>query len=199
MICSAQNPAVSPKPAKDEIASRQGFSSGPRSSAESRIVPLRTQVRQYMEAATLSQAEGNSDLLLIGKLIVEQGLLEKRIGRVCDELARRASVYAKVANLLIAKPERLVFKGETVAEEFTGEHAIDRDAMAIDSLLADLRVAIVEKNECAKRLAELGIDPGQMEDERNQRASRALHHPAKALATDPKPRGKGFGFYPRGG
>ena len=71
--------------------------------------------------------------------------------------------------------------------------------MAIDSLLADLRVAIVEKNQCAKRLAELGINPAQMEDERNQRASRALHHPGKALATDPKPRGKGFGFYSSSG
>jgi hypothetical protein len=155
-------------------------------------------VRQDMEAATLSQAEGNSDLLLIGKLIVEQGFLEKRISRICDELARRARVYAKVANLLIVKPERLVFKGETVAEEFDGEHAIDRDAIAIDSLLADLRAAIVEKNECAKRLAELGIDPAQMEDEKNERASRALRHPAKAL--DPKPSGKsGFGFYTKGG
>jgi hypothetical protein len=148
---------------------------------------------------SFSQLEGNSDLLLIGKLIVEQGSLEKQIGRICDELALRASVYAKVANLLIVKPERLVFKGETVAEEFAGEHAIDRDAMAIDSLLADLRVAIAEKNECAKRLAELGVNPVQMEDDRNQRASRALHHPAQALATDPKPRGKGFGFYPRSG
>jgi hypothetical protein len=71
--------------------------------------------------------------------------------------------------------------------------------MAIDSLVADLRAAIVEKSECAKRLAALGIDPAQMEDGRNQRASRALHHPAQALATDPKPRVKGFGFYPRRG
>ena len=38
-----------------------------------------------------------------------------------------------------------MFKGEAVAEEFSGEHAIDRDAMAIDSLLEDLRAAIVEK------------------------------------------------------
>ena len=145
---------------------------------------------------TLSQAEGNSDLLLIGKLIVEQGELEKRIGGLCDELAKRAGVFAKVANLLIAKPENLVFKGQAVTEEFAGEPEIDRDAMAVDSLLTDLRAAIVGKSECAKRLAALGIDPAQMDDERNQRASRALHHPAKALASDPKPKGN-FGFYPR--
>lgn len=151
--------------------------------------------RDLMEAATLSHAGGNSDLVLIGQLVLEQGLLEKRIGRVCDELALRASVYAKVANLLIVKPERLVFKGETVAQEFAKEPAIDRDAMAIDSLLADLRTAIVERSECAKRLAALGVDPGQMEDETNRRASRALRHPAKALTADPKPRGS-FGFYP---
>ncbi len=151
--------------------------------------------RDITEAATLSQAEGNSDLLLIGKLTIQQGSVEKRIGALCDELARRASVFAKVANLLIVKPECLVFKGKVVAEEFAGEPEIDRDAMVIDSILADLRAAIVEKSECAKRLAELGVDPGQMEDEKNQRASRALRHPAKALAADSKLRGS-FGFYP---
>ena len=108
----------------------------------------------------MSQAEGNSDLLLIGKLIVEQGSLEKRIGGLCDELARRASVFAKVANLLIAKPECLVFKGEAVAEEFSGEHAIDRDAMAIDSLLEDLRAAIVEKSECAATVGDGAVGFG---------------------------------------
>lgn len=150
------------------------------------------------EAATLSQAEGNSGLLLIGKLIVEQGVLEKRIGRVCDELAKRAAVFAAVANLLITKPEHLVFKGQAVAEEFAGESAVDRDAMAVDLLLADLRDAIAKKNECAKSLAELGIDSRETEEERNQRLSRALRPPAKAL--DPKSRGKsGFGFYPNSG
>lgn len=197
MIYSAQNPTVSPKPAKDETS--QGFSPDPPVFCGTSHSSAENTVRQDMEAATLSQAEGNSDLLLIGKLIVEQGSLEKRIGGLCDELVRRASVFAKVANLLIVKPECLVFKGEAVAEEFAGEHAIDRDAMAIDSLLADLRAAIIEKSECAKRLAALGIDPAQMEDDRNQRASRALHRPAQALATDPKPRGKGFGFYSSSG
>jgi hypothetical protein len=154
-----------------------------------------TEGRDLTEAATLSRTEDKPGLLLIGKHIVEQASLEKRIGDIADELAKRAGVFAKVANLLVTKPEYLVFKGQAVADEFAGEPPIDREAMAIDSLLADLRAAMRERNECAKRLAELGVDPGQMEDERNQRASRALRHPAKALAADPKRRGS-FGFYP---
>jgi len=154
------------------------------------------QKRQDMEAATLSQADGNSDLLSIGKLVVEQGSLEKRIGRLCDELAKRAAVFAAVANLLITKPECLWFKGQAVAEEFAGESAVDPDAIAVDSLLADLRDAITKKTECAKRLSELGIDPTEMENERNDRLSRALRHPA----FDPRPRRtSGFGFCPKSG
>lgn len=152
--------------------------------------------RQDTEAARLSEAERKADLQLIGELIVQQGSLEKRIGRLCDELAKRAAVFAAVANLLITKPECVVFKGQAVAEEFAGESAVDPDAIAVDSLLADLRDAITKKTECAKRLSELGIDPAETENERNDRLSRALRHPA----FDPKPRRtSGFGFYPKSG
>lgn len=115
---------------------------------------------------------------LIGKLILEQSSLEKQIGKLRDEISERAKTFAWIAKLLVFQPERLVFKGQTVAEQFAGEAAVDRRTMDVDSLIADLRAAIVRKNESTVELAEIGIDLREAEREHNLRASRALFHPA---------------------
>jgi hypothetical protein len=116
--------------------------------------------------------------LQIGMLVLEQSVLEKQIGKLRDEISRRATTFARVGRLLVFQPERLVFDGETVDSQFAGEPVIDRKAMDVDSLIADLRAAIVRKSACTVQLAELGIDLEEIEREQNLRASRALFHPA---------------------
>jgi hypothetical protein len=133
---------------------------------------------------------------LIGKLILEQSSLEKQIGKLRDEISERARTFAWIAKLLVFQPERLLFKGQTVAEQFAGEAAIDRTAMDVDSLIAELRAAIVRKNECTVELAEIGIDLEEAEREQNRRASRALFHPANVLhgPGDGRPKEGNIGF-----
>jgi hypothetical protein len=97
------------------------------------------------------------------------------------------------------RPERVVFKGQTVAEGFAGEPLIDRTAMDVDSLIGELRNAIARKSDCTAKLAEMGIDPEESESDRNQRASRALWHPANAgnQSEDSEVKNKReFGFRP---
>jgi hypothetical protein len=118
------------------------------------------------------------EALQIGKLVLEQSVLEKQIGKLRAELSRRATVFARVGRLLIFQPEQLVFEGQTVDEQFAGEAAVDRKAMEVDSLLAELRAAIVRKNASTVELAEMGIDLEEAEREENLRNSRALFHPA---------------------
>jgi hypothetical protein len=101
--------------------------------------------------------------LQIGKLMLEQLGLEKQIAALRDELFQ---------------PERLVFEGQTVDEQFAGEAAIDRNAMAVDSVIAELRAAILRKKASTVDLAEMGIDLEAAEREDNLRKSRALLHPA---------------------
>jgi hypothetical protein len=114
----------------------------------------------------------------IGKLILEQSVLEKQIGKLRDQISQRATIFARVGRLLILQPERLVFEGQTVDEQFAGEAAIDRKAMDVDSLIAELRAAIVRKKTSTVELAEMGIDLEEAEREQNLRNSRALFHPA---------------------
>ena len=114
----------------------------------------------------------------IGKLILKQSLLEKQIGKLRDQISQRATIFARIGRLLILQPERLVFEGQTVDEQFAGEAAIDRKAMDVDSLIAELRVAIVRKKASTVELAEMGIDLEEAEREQNLRNSRALFHPA---------------------
>jgi len=116
--------------------------------------------------------------LQIGMLVLEQSVLEKQIGKLRDEISQRAITFARVGRLLVFQPECLVFEGQTVEEQFTGEPVIDRKVMDVDSLIADLRAAIVRKSACTVQLAELGIDLEEIEREQNMRASRALFHPA---------------------
>jgi hypothetical protein len=116
----------------------------------------------------------------IGKLILEQSVLEKQIGKLRDQISQRATIFARIGRLLIFQPERLVFEGQTVDEQFAGEAAIDRKAMDVDSLIAELRAAIVRKKACTVELAEMGIDLEEAEREQNLRNSRALLHPANA-------------------
>ena len=118
--------------------------------------------------------------IAIGKLMLEQSDLEKRIGKLRDELSRRAKTFAYVGKILLFQPERLAFEGQPVDAQFAadGEAPVDRTTMEVDSLVADLRAAIVRKSSCAVELAELGIDPEETEREKNQRDSRALFHPA---------------------
>ena len=118
------------------------------------------------------------EALQIGKLVLEQSVLEKQIGKLRDELSRRASTFARIGRLLIFQPEQLVFEGQTVDEQFSGEAAVDRKAMDVDSLIAELRAAIVRKKASAVELAEMGIDLEAAEREANLRNSRALFHPA---------------------
>ena len=133
---------------------------------------------------------------LIGKLVLEQSNLEKRILKLRDKISMRARVFAQIGRLLIFQPERLVFDGQTVDEKFAGEPAIDRQATEVDSLIADLRAAIVRKDKCVLELAELGIDPEEIERENNLRASRAIFHPANVRygpeQSEPKRRDVGF-------
>jgi hypothetical protein len=114
----------------------------------------------------------------IGKLVLEQSDLEKQIGKLRDEVSQRATIFARVGRLLVFQPERLVFEGQTVDEQFAGEPVIDRKAMDVDSLIAELRAAIIRKEACTVELAEMGIDPEEAENEKHQRDSRALFHPA---------------------
>jgi hypothetical protein len=114
----------------------------------------------------------------IGKLILEQSVLEKKISKLRDQISQRAAIFARVGRLLLLQPERLVFEGQTVDEQFAGEVAIDRKAMDVDSLIAELRAAIVRKKVSAVELAEMGIDLDEAEREQNLRNSRALFHPA---------------------
>lgn len=117
---------------------------------------------------------------LIGSLILEQSSLEKQISALRDELSERARIFARIGRLLIFRPECLAFDGQIVDEKFAGESAIERAAMQVDSMLADLRSAIARQDECTAELAELGIDLEENERQQNLRASRALHHPANA-------------------
>jgi hypothetical protein len=116
--------------------------------------------------------------LLIGRLVLDQSVLEKQIGKLRDEISRRATIFARVGRLLVLQPERLVFEGQIVEEQFAGEPVVDRKAMDVDSLIADLRAAIIRKSACTAELAELGIDLEEIEREQNLRDSRALLHPA---------------------
>jgi hypothetical protein len=126
----------------------------------------------------MTKSEGETHLH-IGKLIAELCALEKNIGKLRDEIAQRATTFARVGRRLVSQPERLVFEGQSdVDEQFAGEPVIDRKAMDVDSLLAELRAAIVRKKECTVELAELGIDLEEAEREHNLRLSRALLHPA---------------------
>jgi hypothetical protein len=116
--------------------------------------------------------------LQIGMLVLEQSVLERQIGKLRDEISQRATILARVGRLLVFQPERLVFEGQIVEEQFAGEPVVDRKTMDVDSLIADLRAAIARKSACAVQLAELGIDLEELEREQNLRASRALFHPA---------------------
>jgi hypothetical protein len=116
--------------------------------------------------------------LQIGKLILEQSGLEKQISKLRDELSRRATIFARIGRLLIVQPEQLVFEGQTVDKQFSGESAINRKAMDVDSLIAELRAAIVRKKASTVELAEMGIDLEEAEREENLRNSRALFHSA---------------------
>jgi hypothetical protein len=116
--------------------------------------------------------------LQIGMLVLETNVLDKKIGSLRDEISQRARTFARVGRLLVLQPERLVFDGQTVEEQFAGESVVDRKAMDVDSLIADLRAAIVRRSACTAQLAELGIDIEEIEREQNLRASRALFHPA---------------------
>jgi hypothetical protein len=121
---------------------------------------------------------GRETPLQIGMLVLEQSAIEKQIGKLRGELSQRAAIFARIGRLLLFQPERLVFEGQIVDEQFAGEPAIDRCPLDVDSLIAELRAAIVRKGECTVQLAELGIDFEEAEREQNLRDSRALFHPA---------------------
>jgi hypothetical protein len=125
----------------------------------------------------MTKPEGETPLQ-IGMLVLEDASLEKKIGKLRDELSERARIFARIGRLLVLQPERLVFEGQKVDEQFAVEPVIDRKAVDVDSLLAELRAAIVRKKACTVELAELGIDLEEAEREQNLRASRALFHPA---------------------
>jgi hypothetical protein len=127
----------------------------------------------------MTKSEGETQLQ-IGMLVLEQSALEKQIGKLRDEISERATIFARIGRRLLLQPERLVFEGQTVGEQFAGEPVIDRKAMDVDSLLAEIRAAIARKKACTVELAELGIDFEEAEREQNLRASRALFHPANA-------------------
>ncbi len=121
----------------------------------------------------MTESEENSRLL-IGRLVLEQSDLKKRVSALRDELSARATVFARAGKMLLFQPERLVFDGQTVSEKFYGEPVIDRKAMEVNSLLDELRAAIIRQGECSSRLAEMGIDLEENERQQNLRASRAL-------------------------
>jgi hypothetical protein len=114
----------------------------------------------------------------IGKLVLAQSALEKQISKLRGELSQRATIFARIGRLLISQPERLVFVGQTVEEQFAGESAFDRTAMDVDSLIAELRATIVRKKETTAELAGLGVDLEEAERDENLRNSRAIFHPA---------------------
>jgi hypothetical protein len=116
--------------------------------------------------------------LQIGKLVLEQAVLEKQISKLRDEIFTRAAIFARIGRLLISQPERLVFVGQTVDEQFAGEPAFDRKAMDVDSLIAELRATIGRRKETTVELADLGIDLEEAEREGDLRNSRAIFHPA---------------------
>jgi hypothetical protein len=133
--------------------------------------------------------------LLVGKLVLEHGALEKQIGALRDEASERARTFARIGRLLVFQPERVVFEGQSVGEQFAGELVIDRKAMEVDSLIAELRATILRKKQVRDQLAEIGLDPEQSEDERNARASRALRHPAAVSDDNEDRKAKRLGFH----
>lgn len=131
----------------------------------------------------------------IGQLVLELGALEKQIGCLRDEASRRGSIFAQIGRLLAFQPERLLFDGQAVDAEFAGEAAIDRAALHVDSILVDLRSAIMRKKQVNQTLADMGVDLEEAEREELMRKSRALHHPAAAVAQTRK-RAIGFVIKP---
>jgi hypothetical protein len=121
---------------------------------------------------------GAETQLQIGMLVLEQSVLEKQVGKLRDDISQRATVFARIGRQLVVQPERLVFEGQIVDEQFAGEPAIDRKALEVDDLIAELRAAIVRKNACTAKLVDLGIDLEENERQQNLRNSRALFHPA---------------------
>jgi hypothetical protein len=146
----------------------------------------------------MTKPEGETGLQ-IGMLVLEDASLGKKIGKLRDELSERARIFARTGRLLVMQPERLVFEGQTVDEQFAGEPVIDRKALDVDSQIAELRAAIVRKKACTVQLAELGIDIEEAEREQNLRASRALFHPANVRSgpEDERTNRGDVGFVPR--
>jgi hypothetical protein len=125
----------------------------------------------------MTETAGKKELQ-IGMLVLEHNTLERKIATLRDEISRRAGTFAQVGRTLLFQPERLAWNGQTVGEDFAGEPAIERTDLDVDSLVADLRAAILRKKACAVELVDLGIDFEEAEREKNLRDSRAIWNPA---------------------
>jgi hypothetical protein len=123
-------------------------------------------------------SETESTAQLIGRLILEEIALEKKIGLLRDEAARRATTYARIGRLLLFQPERIFFDGENVDEQFAGEPAADRTLLDVDGVLRDLRAAIIDRKKNREWLTDLGVDREELEHQENLRKSRALRSQA---------------------
>ncbi|HLW82555.1 MAG TPA: hypothetical protein VKS20_11005 [Candidatus Acidoferrales bacterium] len=130
----------------------------------------------------LFRAPTVNDSEKLGSLMIERTVLGKRLDALRAEASKRADAFLQAGRLLRAAPERVHFDGDPALDaEFAGEPGIDGAAFDVHSLqtvLADLRSGIARENEVREELAELGFDPEQLENERLERLSRALHHPA---------------------
>ena len=114
---------------------------------------------------------------IVGRLVLEEIALEKRIGALRIEAARRATTFQRTSGLLIADPERIVLEGQDVEAQFAGQPQIDGkelDVSLLTSLLDELRAAIVRKRELLERLIEMGVDLEESERQELLKKSRAL-------------------------
>jgi hypothetical protein len=115
--------------------------------------------------------------------------LDKRIRKLRDEISESAATFPRVGRLLVFQPERPVFEGQAIAEQFAGKAVISRKAMDVDSLLAEVRATITRKKASTDELVELGIDLEEAEREQNLRAGRSFSSGQRSLPNRRRPTG----------
>jgi hypothetical protein len=153
-------------------------------------VPAITQLRCGLRSVPpMAQPEKDApivDALAIGNFMLEHNAAEKRIGELRDEAIKRAETYSRIASLLAREPERLIFEGQFVDSQFEGEPRVDRNLTDVDTLVQELRAAIMQKKRLRDQLAEMGVDPEESERQELLRRSRALRFGTTSLAAQEK-------------
>jgi hypothetical protein len=80
--------------------------------------------------------------------MIERLALEEKIGMLRDEPSRRATEFARVARLLVIRPESVFPEARNIDPQFSGESAVDVESVEVDSLTEELRATIALKKRC---------------------------------------------------